>query len=364
MKTEHLPPIVSIDPGTGNHKVYRGGDPQNKGVTKAKNAIGKAGDRLLSDGHDLPIRMKSIEGRNKPYSADEYALEYGGIASTTQDRDCIESLNVERGIMAALAKSGIKNGDKLAPIFCIPISEFAVKDKQTGKRPHVQYLKERWIGEHTFTVWGKEQVRFEFTDPKVTMQGIAAAYHYAFSTDGKVCHDITQEDVFLVDTGKRDANYAWIHKGNNSYDDYTGTLDGMSWSGVIKEVNLWLSAEYGTQFTDLEVEYACMRKRPYQDERGESREGFYIFWKEHIDLDEILQDNIATAARKQTDQISSYPLDKAPHLLLCGAPAVHFLPYYQQNLDSRFKLISPFYDIATVLGGYHVRQVYRQKKGE
>lgn len=357
--------IVSIDLGTGYYKLYRGGDPKKKAVTKVHNAFGAVTERLLSDGKDIPICFEGIEGRGVPFSADEFALEYGGQATTKQDRQCLDSINTERGIMAVLAKADIQDGDVLSPVFCIPISEYAATDKNDPDiRIHVQQLKRRWRGEHSFMVLNQPQVKFTFTEPRVTMQGIAACFHYAFSLDGKYVHDIANEDVFLIDTGKRDANHALIHNGDNSIEGFTGTFDGLSWAGVIGEVKRWLFKEHGAVFADLEVERACEKKRVYDiDEKtGERKENYMIFWQDWIVLDEVLQDTIATYARRQTDKISAFPFDKWPHLLLCGGPAGHFLPYYQQYLDRRFALISPYYDVATVLGGYQIGKLWQEQE--
>ncbi len=332
---------IAIDPGAWAGKLYPGGDPNS--VTVVRNVFGEVTEQLY--GETLPgLRFEQPWS----FSSDEYALRFGGEPITPQDPAWLESKEFAQIMFSLFAKAGIKNGETLESIIAIPINEYSVKDK-SGNRIYVDALKKRWTGPQTFQCVGKAPVSFTMAEPKITMQGLAAAIHFAYGPKGQDIHvdALKHGRVFVCDCGGRDMNTALF--------DHFGTVDG--WTRTFREVGFWKIVEEVQ--THLQHSYGVVVNKPKlsealtQEQTVKGKKGYFIFRNNRwIDLTTVTNDLIAYYGRQQCQKLASLPGD-IPVMLLCGGTGEKFLPYYQE-FRSQFQLI-PFPRYATVLGAYRMR---------
>lgn len=326
-------PIISIDPGSRDGKLYPGGDITDRMVV-ARNVFGQINEHRFSGAHIPDFRFEEPWA----FSSDAYALKYGGEPTTKQDPSWLISKEFEQIVFTLLAKAKIQDGNIYKPVFVIPIDDW---------RQYIDPLKERWTGKHSFKLYGQDPVHFEFDEPDITMQATAAAIHWARNGAGEWIHNLLEMDVAVVDCGARDVNIARLN-GMIEVRESSHTLRNMGWWDVVYRVGEWLNQEYSIRVNPLKLAEACeIRLAPTEI----SWEGPQLFWDDRwIDLSQKVDEYTAYYGRMQIAEFQKIIPKDVQTLLICGGNAFRFLPYYQQ-VRSSFQLID-FASYASCLGGY------------
>jgi hypothetical protein len=311
----------AIDFGFRYTKVFPGG--KLTACRKIPTAIGDATahNMEISAGHVF----ENAYGIAGGFSGGVYAVKYGGYPTNRQDRGWFSDPSFFKMFYTVCAEMCVQAGDELDIALCIPIN-----DKESA--PAIRQLLE---GDHEYTLRGQPPVSFRVTNVFITLQGIAAFFHYALNMNGEPIVNLEEQKTYLLECGGNTLHEV-MFDGLVDLTEGTKTHYHMGFWQVINEVYDWLRAEHGITMPLLQVA-DCVERRSF-------------FLDGNIDLTDIVTDLSMSLAQKHRDLISSHDLRGFQSLQVGGGTGEIFFEEYRK-VNPRFELL-PFPQFANVIGAY------------